>query len=403
MTWREVKLGTVVDTLVPQRDKPSDLSGPIPWVRIEDFSGQYISGSNSGQGVSATQARTLNLRVFPVGTVMCSCSCAMGATAIVATPLTCNQTFIGLVPRSGLMDSRFLYYLMSSMSDHLQSRAAGAIQQYLSRDDFRSLRVRIPDVVEQCRIADMLDVRCGSLSSLHQRLRAKMELAESRMWAQFAGLIEGCALSWVPVRRMLRSLIDGPFGSAFTSADYSDEGAVVVRLGNIGFNEYRDGNQVRIPFDLFNLFRRYRVMAGDVLIAGLGDLNNHAGRACVAPDLGDAMVKGKCFRARVDEGVVCAKYLALVLSSPLGERALSSRGSTRSMINLELVKAAELPLPSLARQQHIVAQMEATNDWAQALLAVLKRQGDVILERKQALIAAAVTGEIDVTSAVGAA
>ena len=33
------------------RDKPTDLTGPIPWVRIEDFDGQFIAGSKSEQGV----------------------------------------------------------------------------------------------------------------------------------------------------------------------------------------------------------------------------------------------------------------------------------------------------------------------------------------------------------------
>jgi exodeoxyribonuclease VII large subunit len=43
---------------------------------------------------------------------------------------------------------------------------------------------------------------------------------------------------------------------------------------------------------LYEQFLRHRVREGDLLIAGLGDPNNHAGRACVAPDLGPAIVKG---------------------------------------------------------------------------------------------------------------
>ena len=49
--WTTPALGTIAETRVPMRDKPTDLTGPIPWVRIEDFDGQFIAGSKSEQGV----------------------------------------------------------------------------------------------------------------------------------------------------------------------------------------------------------------------------------------------------------------------------------------------------------------------------------------------------------------
>src|SRR4051812_6768711 len=96
--WKTVRLGHVASTHVPQRDKPSSLDGPIPWVRIEDFAGQEIRASKSAQGVTLEQVAEMNLRVYEPGTVLCSCSCTMGATAIVREPLVSNQTFIGLTP-----------------------------------------------------------------------------------------------------------------------------------------------------------------------------------------------------------------------------------------------------------------------------------------------------------------
>jgi len=125
--WQTTRLGWVADTLVPQRDKPDSLDGPIPWLRIEDFDGKYLSESKSGQGVTAQQIREMPLRLFPAGSVVCSCSCTMGATAIAARPLITNQTFIGLVPHAGLL-SDFLYYLLQGRRDELQAQASGAIQ-----------------------------------------------------------------------------------------------------------------------------------------------------------------------------------------------------------------------------------------------------------------------------------
>ena len=67
--WTVSKLGYLINTIVPMRDKPTSLKGNVPWIRIEDFDGKYISDSKSGQGVSDTLIKDMHLKVFPVGTV----------------------------------------------------------------------------------------------------------------------------------------------------------------------------------------------------------------------------------------------------------------------------------------------------------------------------------------------
>src|SRR3546814_10942721 len=103
-----------------------------------------------------------------------------------------------------------------------------------------------------------------------------------------------------PLRRALKSINDGPFGSSLTSSHYSTTGARVVRLGNIGAGVFKDDDQAFVPLAHYERLSRHRVRQGDLLIAGLGDARNHVGRACVAPDLGPAMVKADCYFARVD-------------------------------------------------------------------------------------------------------
>ena len=47
--WEEKKLSEVVkEFIVPMRDKPKEFSGNIPWTRIDDIEGKYISRSLRG-------------------------------------------------------------------------------------------------------------------------------------------------------------------------------------------------------------------------------------------------------------------------------------------------------------------------------------------------------------------
>jgi type I restriction enzyme, S subunit len=163
--WKLARLGYHSEMIVPMRDKPTALIGDIPWLRIEDFNGKYVSKSKTNQGVSLELVQQMNLKIFPTGTVLCSCSCNMGITAIVETPLITNQTFIGIVPKEDI-SSDYLFYLMQSSGQFLNVIATGAIQSYLSRSDFEKLRIPYPKKEEQIEIALFIDQKTHQIDEL---------------------------------------------------------------------------------------------------------------------------------------------------------------------------------------------------------------------------------------------
>ena len=296
------------------------------------------------------------------------------------------------------VDGRFVAYWMESQ-DYWDQIAAGKVVSTIenfSASKYQNLRLRVPPLLAQRAIADYLDAETARIDALIEKKRQMVKLTEARFWIAFTDSVLKAEARMTPLRRAISFITDGPFGSAFASADYSDDGAAVVRLGNIGFAEYRPGDQAFIPLDLYQSFLRHQVRAGDLLIAGLGDSVNHAGRACVAPDLGPAMVKGKCFCARMWPGIAVPEYLALLLSSPFGAESigLSGRGSTRTMINLDVVRSTVVPLPTVERQVEIVLEAQRQRRRTGVLVTALRNQIDLLAERRQALITAAVTGEL---------
>lgn len=80
------------EIIYPQRDKPTRFDGDIPWVQIEDLDGIYISEPTDDERyVSRELMDEMNLRSFPKGTLMCSCSTTMGVCAITTRDLLSNQ------------------------------------------------------------------------------------------------------------------------------------------------------------------------------------------------------------------------------------------------------------------------------------------------------------------------
>lgn len=274
----------------------------------------------------------------------------------------------------------------------------------ISWDQLRTLPILLPPLTEQRRIADFLDDQVARLDraiALREKQAALANESFDAYWsAQILGL--GDPSSWVPLRRVLRSITDGPFGSSLTSAHYSSSGARVIRLGNLGEAMFRPRDEAFIPMSYYETLMEHAAMPGDLLVAGLGDENHPLGRAClVPPDLGPAIVKADCFRVRLDQRLMDHEFAAWALSSPpvTAETQVVGRGATRARINTVTAREMRLPVPDLATQKEVVVRLRQRRVDVEQAKSALRKSLDLLTDRKQALITAAVTGAFDVTTA----
>lgn len=189
--WETRQLKSVVrDFIVPMRDKPKIFSGQIPWCRIEDFDGKYLTESKSGQHVEDSTVRGMNLKVYPTGTLLVSCSADLGHCAIVGCPLVSNQTFIGLVVDASLASNEFFYYYMTFKADELNNLSSGTTISYLSREKFELFDVRIPpNKKEQTAIATILSDMDADLETLEQKRDKTKAIKQGMMQELLTGRI----------------------------------------------------------------------------------------------------------------------------------------------------------------------------------------------------------------------
>lgn len=188
--WDVVQLKRIIsEFIVPMRDKPTALTGPIPWCRIEDFDGKYLKKSLSNQGVDLNTVSKMNLKIFPVNTLLVSCSANLGRCAIVKQKLVTNQTFIGLVP-SDRIDVEFLYYKMSREDKNLNNMATGTTISYLSREQFENYEILIPSSkAEQTAIANILSDCDSEVAALEEKRDKYKEIKQGMMQQLLTGKI----------------------------------------------------------------------------------------------------------------------------------------------------------------------------------------------------------------------
>lgn len=174
--WKEIKLYEVVqDFIVPMRDKPKEFSGNIPWTRIDDIEGKYISRSLKGHCVSLETVKSMNLKIIPEDSLIVSASATFGTVAIVKNDLITNQTFIGLVPQNKY-EVEFLFYLFQSpkVRNYMKEESAGSTIFYISRESFEKMEIDLPDEKERKLLIKQL-CTIDSLITIHQHKLDKLK------------------------------------------------------------------------------------------------------------------------------------------------------------------------------------------------------------------------------------
>jgi type I restriction enzyme, S subunit len=294
---------------------------------------------------------------------------------------------------------RWLGELLRAME--LNQYSASAAQPGLSVDTIAALRVPIPPFREQCVIADYLDretARLDALVAVKERVLGL--LAEKRRAlitrAVTRGLDPRAALrdsgipwlgsipadwetrraAWLFRERDERGEADLPLLEVSISAgvilrEFSDER---IESTAADFNNYKVARQGDVAFN------KMRMWQGAVGVAPQDGL--------VSPD----------YVVAAPTGLLTSAYAALLFRTEMfsAECARRSHGIVWDRLRLywDGFREIELPLPSEDAQRTIVSYVAAETAKIDALRLASERSIALLRERRVALIAAAVTGQL---------
>lgn len=352
------KLITVCsDIIVPMRDRPKIFDGTIPWCRIEDKQGQYFHGSLSGLGVSDKVVKQMNLKVFPVGTVICSCSASLGAYAINTIPLITNQTFIGLVCGDKLYNKYLLYY-METQTSFLKSQASTGTIPYVSRKKFENMSIPVPPLPVQREIVRILDNFTELTTELQEKLNAELT-AHKKQYEYYRDELLTFGDD-VPVVKLGNiATVTKLAGFEFTKyVTYSDKGDIIALRGlNVKNGKLNLDDVKYIDKSDLSKLTRSKLVIGDMLFTYVGTVGQVAlidenDRFYLAPNV--ALI-------RITNDNVMPEFMRYYFQTNTFwntqiKRLLQS--SSMKNIPMEKIRKFELPVPPLEEQQRIVAILD---------------------------------------------
>lgn len=287
-----------------------------------------------------------------------------------------------------------------------------------SYSEMRNIMLALPDLEGQAAIAAFLDreiVKIDALIAEQEKLIAL--LAEKRQATISHAVTKGLnpnapmkhsGVLWlgeVPthwaikrVKHLVKEGIAGPYGSSLTKSMYSASGYRVYGQQQVIPGDFSVGDYY-ISEEQFAEMSRYQVRPNDVLISVMGTI----GRSAVVPQDAEAgIINPRLVLYRVIERLICPKYLQTFLNNPTSQRyfSLAAQGTTMEGLNMGSIGELHVALPPLHEQQEILQFVQSEGAKLDALSVESDRAVSLFKERRSALIAAAVTGQIGVRGEV---
>lgn len=275
-----------------------------------------------------------------------------------------------LRPKAAVLRPEFLCHWLNAplVRRRILGGIAGVAIRRLTLTKLKEIRVPLPPVPEQRRIAEILD-KADGLRAKRRAALTQLDTLTQSIFLDMFGDPGSNPKGWPckPLGALASKFSDGPFGSNLKSAHYTPTGIRVVRLQNIGVGEFVDDDAAYISEDHFLRLQKHECRPGDVLVGTLGEPNL---RACIQPGwLRTALNKADCVQIRPDRGVATAAFICALLNQPATERMARRlmHGQTRVRISMGRLRNLLVPVPPLALQQTFSQHATATKNLADHL------------------------------------
>jgi type I restriction enzyme, S subunit len=366
--------------------------GDLPFFKVSDFNlpGNERYLSKCTNWITRSDAVELGARLVPPGSILLpkvGAALLGNARRIVTCPSLFDNNILAIVPR--IEDSRYLHYWMTTI-DSGELSYPGPVPS-LTGSEFLDLLVPMQSVPYQRAIADFLDAETTRIDALIAKKRQLTEVLIQRTRAE-ADSVLGGVTETVPVRRVISRLTSGPRGWA---SHIADSGAAFLTIANVQRDdvELKLNKIVRVTAPDNAEARRTRARAGDVVISITADIGSVG---IVRDGLGEAYVSQHL--ALLTPSRCLTDWLAYALWGSAAQRQLDSAryGGTKTQLALEDVVNVRIAMPDKGEQLRLVDTLRNVRRRCLITIERLQKQVDLLSERRQALITAAVTGQIEV-------
>jgi type I restriction enzyme S subunit len=413
VTWKKLSLRAAAEVTLGRQRSPENADGPHmrPYLRAANVKDGALDIS-SVLSMNFTLKEQAVFALAPGDVLVTEGSGSVGSVGATSVwrgeidDVVCFQnTLLRLRPRDGT-DPRFLGWWARAAhgSGLFASIASGANIYHISAERVRALPIGLPPIEEQRRISDFLEAETSQISRLVELRMMQSSLLGERWQAQLSSIAARLNEKYGtrPLRYVLLSIEQGWSPQCDDRKVEADEWGV-VKAGCVNGGIFRPDQHKALPIGVAPK-KHYRLRAGDLLMSRASGSLDLIGSVAVVPQVDRKLLLcDKVYRLNVSSRLVCAEFVAHMLRTrevrDYIRLGVSGAEGMANNLPTSVVRACKIPAAPLKEQKCAVNALDTGISAVEVAQAALSRQLELLAERRRAVVAAAVTGELDVTTA----
>lgn len=359
-TARLSELGKVDTGSTPDTTDPSLFGGETPFVTPSDLDviGPVVTASRSLSASGLESARLIQ-----ADAVLVCCIGSLGKVGIAGRPVAANQQINSVTFDPARIWPRFGYHACRRLKTRMQEVAPATTVPIINKSRFGALEIPVPPLVDQRRIADILD----RADAVRAKRREAIGLADGLGAAAFAQLFGDVLLNdrrW-PAGQTLGDVADVASGVT------KGRNLVGVSTREVPYLAVSNVQDMRLNLSVVKTIpaseeeiARYRLQAGDIVLTEGGDPDKLGRGTLWRSELTECIHQNHVFRVRVTAAGIQPLFLNWLLSSARGKRYfLRSAKQTTGIasINMTQLKGFPILLPPGGLQREFAERIAAVD------------------------------------------
>lgn len=338
MSWPLVALGDIFEIARGGSPRPIDAyitddPDGVNWISIRD-------ASNSSKYITKTEKKILSTgvsksRLVKPGDFLLTNSMSFGRPYILQTSGCIHDGWLVLRGDQEIIDQDYFYHLLGSdlIYRKFASLAAGAVVKNLNSDLVRSVRVPLPPLLEQRRIAAILD-KADALRAKRRDTIAKLDQLLQSVFLEMFGDPVANPKGWEfkKVGNILaRKSCNGAY---YPSECYVPVGGTpMVHMSDAFYGTVRRDSLKRVAVSQKDV-EKYGLSPSDILVSRRSLTYEGSAKPCLIEDIGESLIfESSLIRLTPDPETILPIYLYHFLNNARARSKYVFKHVTKSTIS----------------------------------------------------------------------
>ncbi len=358
--WKTVRLGDVCEIQsggTPSRSKVEYWKGgTIPWVKIGDFTGKYLS--KSSEFITEEGLNNSSTKLFTKGTVLYSIFATLGEVAILDINATTNQAIAGLkIIDNEKLNTDYFYSYLKSLKDEVCRIGRGVAQSNINLSILRDFKIPLPPLEEQKHIAAVLD-KCTEVIAKHKLMLEKYDTLVKSQFVEMFGdnPVDNGKWRIESLEELCKIITDG----THQPPKFTTSGIPFLFVSNIAGNKITYETEKFISEETYTeLYKRTPIEIGDLLLSTVGSY----GHPAIVENEKKFLFQRHIAYLKPKTDLLNSVYFHGSLLSPDAQKQIEERvkGIAQKTLNLSEIRKIKIPVPPIALQEKFAQFVQAVD------------------------------------------